>query len=217
MTHFLKKTLSAARLSTFINLTNKEGERRTYEDLYALNMQYSKELYVVLAGLEVAVRNNFHIACQNYTKKENWLSLGLLKDKHERQVNDAIKHLVREKQDTYVLDDVVAQLNYGFWVNLCNQPYDATLWRGGLYRCFPALGQKPQRKDIRERLERTLQLRNKIAHLEPIIKREELLIQEYRNISELLYAMCSETQEWFAKICNFEEIWNNRFEHRGKI
>ncbi len=210
MTHFLEKTLSKARLSTFLELANKKGETRSFKELYALNIQYSKELYVVLCGLEVTVRNNFHSKCQIFAEKEDWLSLDLLRDKHKKQVDDAIKYLIREKQNAYVFDDIIAQLNYGFWVNLCNQPYDATLWRSGLYKCFPALGHKPQRKDIRERLERTLQLRNKIAHLEPIIKREELLIQEYRNISELLYAMCPETQEWFENICNFEEVWNNR-------
>lgn len=216
MTHYLEKTLSRARLDTFLKLADRDGEARTFDELYALNMQYSKELYVVLAGLEVTVRNSFHAACREFAQKEDWLSLEILKNKHKKQVDEAIRHLIREKQNAYVFDDIIAQLNYGFWVNLCNQPYDSSLWRGGLYRCFPALGQKPRRKDIRERLERTLQLRNKIAHLEPIIKREELLIQEYRNISELLYSMCPQTQEWFAQSCNFEEIWNNRFEGKKK-
>ncbi len=214
MTDFFEKSLSSVRLETYREIARKDGEKRSERDLYALNIQYSKELYVMLSGLEITVRNNFNQACVSYAEKKDWFSANLLKSKHKAQINKAVDFLTREKQDSYVLDDIIAHLNYGFWVNLCNSPYDSTLWRGALYKCFPALGQKPVRKDIRQKFERTLKLRNKIAHLEPIIKHEELLIQEYRNASELLYAMCPKTQEWFARICDFEEVWDNRFEDK---
>ncbi|MGB0720410.1 MAG: hypothetical protein ACPGRX_08050 [Bdellovibrionales bacterium] len=106
----------------------------------------------------------------------------------------------------YVISDIIAQLPFGFWVYFLTRPYEKDIWVKALYKCFPYLGQKPERSEIYNRLDRAVKLRNRVAHLEPIIKREELLIQEYRNISELLYAMCPQTQEWFGRICNFEKI-----------
>lgn len=214
MSDFLIESFSPQRFEAYMRLANKKGERRSPEELYALNLQYSKELYVVLAGLEITVRNKFHQACMHYSSQSHWFLEDILQAKHRRQVDDAMKNLNAKNYKIYIVDDIVAQLNYGFWVNLCNRPYDGTLWRSALYKCFPALGHKPKRKDIRDRLERTLQLRNKIAHLEPILKQEHLLIQEYRNILELLYALCPQTQEWFEGICNFQEVWDNRFKEK---
>lgn len=210
MTHFLEKTLSLGRLKTYEILSAKQEEERSAEELYAVNIMYSKELYVMLGGLEVAVRNSFHKALKNHFKTDDWLSLDIFLKKHKDQIDQATKHVSRIKKDHFTIDDVIAHLNYGFWVNLCNSPYEKKLWNKALYKCFPYLGQKPDREDILRRLKRTNSLRNKIAHLEPILKRESLLIQEHRNISELLYAICPQTQEWFQSICNFEDIWNNR-------
>ena len=210
MTHFLEKILSTKRYTTYVELSQREGETRAPHDLYALNMAYSKELYIMLGGLEVAIRNQFNKAIVKAYKKEDWFSLDIFEKKHKKQINDATDYVARMKKNAYTFDDIIAHLNYGFWVNLCNRPYEKELWIRALYKCFPYLGQKPNRDDIRRRLSRTHTLRNKIAHLEPIIKNEELLIQEYRNASELLYSISPDTQEWFQTICNFEEIWHNR-------
>ena len=37
-------------------------------------------------------------------------------------------------------DDIVAELNFGFWVGLMGPSYDATLWRQTLYKSFLASG-----------------------------------------------------------------------------
>ena len=118
--------------------------------------------------------------------------------------------MVREKSKNYILDDVVAQLNFGFWVHLCDRPYEKILWNKSLYKSFPNLGMRPSRQDIESRLKACHRILNKIAHLEPIIKYEETLIQDYRNVLQLLYAICPETQKWFENLCSFENIWEQR-------
>lgn len=210
MTHFLEKTLSQKRLATYQRLSENDRSGRSAEDLYALNVQYSKEIYVVLSGLEISVRNGFHEALQASFGKKEWWSLELLKPKHKEQLDQATQHVARVTKDNYILDDVIAQLSFGFWVHFLTRPYEKTIWNKALYKCFPYLGQKPHRSDLYQRLIRAVTLRNKIAHFEPIIKNEDTLIQDYRNILEMSYAICPHTQEWFEKLCNFEEIWNNR-------
>jgi len=210
MHSYLKNTLSEQRVKTYEDLARAPGETRTAEQLYRLNLLYSKELYVVLGALEIIVRNSFHSAISRYYNKEDWFSLDLLLPKHKAQIDKAVEHLVREKKGHYVIGDIIAQLNFGFWVHLCDRPYEKKLWNRTLFSCFPYLGGRPDRINIERRLNACLRLRNKVAHLEPIIKYESTLIQEYRNIIQLMYAICPETQKWFESLCQFEDIWNNR-------
>lgn len=211
MIHFLEKTLSEKRLETYRKLALVDSHSRSFEDLYSLNLRYSKELYVILSALEISIRNAFNNAIADHYKRQDWFSLNLLKPKHQEQINKAVKHVTETKHSSYVFDDVIAHLNFGFWSHLCDRPYEKTLWNNCLYKCFPRLGQKPNRADIQRRLSAALILRNKIAHMEPIIKNEENLIQDFRNIIQLLYAICPDTQSWFEKNCDFEVIWKNRF------
>lgn len=186
------------------------GRGRSAEQLYALNLLYSKELYVVLAGLEVTLRNKFHQALSSYYGRSDWYKISrIFRDTHADQVNKAELKLTRAKAK-FSSDDMVAELSYGFWVHLLDKPYEQSFWNHGLRHCFPKYGQKPSRPGVEKPLRATLLLRNKIAHLEPIIKYEDTLIQEYRSIVQLLYAMCPETQTWFCALCRFEEVWNNR-------
>lgn len=212
--NFLREALSEKRLQTYEDMAARPGETRSAETLYRLNILYCKELYVVLGGLEVAVRNSFHNNLKLYTGRDDWFSFDrdFLQSKHLEQVDRAIECASRTRKADYAIDDVVAQLNYGFWVHLCDRPYEKTLWNRSLHKCFPYLGQKPDRINIERRLKDTHRLRNKIAHLEPIIKYEDTLIQEYRNIVQLLYAICPKTQRWFEDICQFENIWKKRHE-----
>lgn len=211
MTHFLEKTLSPQRLKTYQSLAIQDQEKRTFEQLYALNLYYSKELYLILSGLEITIRNSFHRSIAQSVGKDDWFQLGLLREKHQKQLNEAIEYLTRNKKGNYVFSDIIAHLNFGFWVHLCDAPYEQDFWNKALSKCFPFLGRKPYRPDIQRRLNKALILRNKIAHMEPIIKNEDILIQDYRDIVQLLYAVCPKTQEWFSSKCSFETLWNDRY------
>lgn len=211
MHDFLRKSLSFGRCETYAKLANAQNETRSAETLYGLNLLYSKELYVILGALEIVVRNSFNDALKEHMGKNEWFSKGVLGPKHAEQIDAGIEKLVRIKKNGYILDDVIAQLNFGFWVHLCDRPYEKTLWNKALYKCFPYLGQKPNRGDIERRLNMAVRLRNKIAHLEPIIKYEDTLIQEYLNVTQLLYAINPETQKWFDQFCSFQNVWDNRY------
>jgi len=211
VTDFLETSLSTARFEAYQNLVASIGKGRSAEHLYALNLIYSKELYVVLAGLEVALRNKFHHALSGLYQTNEWYKEPkIFRNTHLEQVQKAGEKLAKIKH-TFSSDDLVAELNYGFWVHLLDKPYEQSFWNKSLRHCFPKYGQKPNRPAIEKPLRATLLLRNKIAHLEPIIKYEDTLIQEYRNIVHLLYALCPQTQEWFCRFCKFEEIWNDRY------
>ena len=211
MTDFLIKNISTERWMTYKKLSQNSGVEA--EELYKRNLIYSKELYVILSGLEVVIRNTFHNALKEKFKTDDWLSVGLKKNiflKHHRnQIDSSIDKLTRNKKGNYTTPDLIAELSFGFWVHLINAPYEQKFWIFSLKNCFPNKLGKPVRQDIESRLKQCLLIRNKIAHLEPIIKNEHQLIQAYQNAYDLMSWICPQTADWFDDISDFRKTWNN--------
>ena len=209
MTDFLKTTLSEERWRTYENLSTNSGLSPV--ELYYRNIIYSKELYVILGGLEVVVRNAFDFKLQRKYGRKDWLSAALTEDvfrhQHKKQLNTAIKNLTKNKAGAYDEADLVAELNFGFWVHLTNAPYEQKFWIPALRHCFPNKFGPPVRQDIESRLKNLLTIRNKIAHLEPIIRNENQLIQVYTNAYDIISWVCSDTAHWFDKNNDFKKIW----------
>ena len=100
----------------------------------------------------------------------------------------------------------MANLSFGFWVSLvgpggkrgnnCEANYEKTLWRPALRQAFrypkPLL-----RKEVHIRLDRLRNLRNRIAHHEPILARD--LEKDHQDILELADLICPETAEWIKQ------------------
>lgn len=204
----IEEILSTARLRTYKDIAEQDSCGRSALDIYKKNVMYSKEFYALLAGLEVAVRNQFHTVLSKKYKTEDWLVKVRWLDRHQDQIEKAREVVHREKKSRATIHDLIAQLNFGFWVNLCNDPYERTLWINGLNTCFPHYGRAPDRRSVRDELDQCLKLRNQIAHLEPLIKREDLLIQDYRLITRLLYAISPDYQRYMVTFSEFENIWN---------
>lgn len=66
---------------------------------------------------------------------------------------------------------MIAELNFGFWKFLLARRYEATLWTGYLRHAFPNL-QPQNRAAVYRSLDTLHTLRNRIAHHEPIHKRD---------------------------------------------
>jgi len=88
---------------------------------------------------------------------------------------------------------VVAELPFGSWRYLLASRYERTFWRTGLYWAFPGQG---RRQAVYTRLAGIHQLRNRIAHHEPIHNRplarlhdDALLVAEWA---------CPGTRTWIA-------------------
>lgn len=209
MTDFLKNSLSVSRWQTYERLSKDRG--LSAEELYHRNIVYSKELYVILAGLEVVLRNAFHNRLSIYFKRDDWMSLdmanNLFMHQHKKQLDKAIKNVTKNKDKDFCVPDLVAELNFGFWAHLTNAPYEQKLWAPALRRCFVHKFGRPVRQDIESRLKELLKLRNKIAHLEPIIRQEKQLIQAYKNAYDIISWICPETAEWFDKRNSLNEFW----------
>lgn len=207
MTDFLVNSLSKERWSTYQALEGIKSEPAA--ELYSRNLTYSKELYVILAGLEVIIRNSFHESLRRHYKKEDWMSsLNLFRQMHKQQLEKAIGKLTDNKTGKYSIPDLIAELNFGFWAHLLDAPYEQKLWIPCLRFSFPNKFGKPVRQDVESRLKNLVRLRNKIAHLEPIIKNEEQLMQAYQNCLDIISWICPKTANWFDNNNGFKELWN---------
>ena len=206
MTDYLLKIMSSGRWKTYDRLSQQTG--LPADVLYQRNLTYSKELYVILAGMEVVVRNAFHEELKTYFRQEDWMSnINLFRKSHKSQLDKAIDKLAQNKSGGYSIPDLIAELNFGFWAHLTDAPYEQVFWTPALRHAFPAKFGKPVRQDIEQRLKSLLHMRNKIAHLEPIVRYEPQLRQVYQNAYDIISWICPDTAKWFDCVNNFKEIW----------
>lgn len=160
LAHFL----SPDRLATYMRKAQHDKEKAA--ELYIENLNQCSLLYGKLHWLEVGLRNAMN---RKLSQKYGgaWFDsphIGLT-DKDISQIEKAKAQLQKENKPLSN-SNIIAQLSFGFWVNLFNNDYD-TLWRHCLRRTFAA--DKLERKRISRTLHPLLKLRNRIAHYEPIL------------------------------------------------
>lgn len=81
-----------------------------------------------------------------------------------------IKHrkLAQKRQETITVADgqVIAQLTMNFWKRLFSEHYEKTLWKRSLKKVFP--NKTLDRPHIASQLETIYEIRNRLAHHEPV-------------------------------------------------
>jgi hypothetical protein len=102
----------------------------------------------------------------------------------------------------------VADLSSGFWVSLLSGSYDVPfLWRSNLRRIFPN-DPTLQRAEAWKACDGLLDLRNRIAHHEPILHLP--LPWHYAELGRIVAAMCEGTSAYCSSSCSFAECWSRR-------
>lgn len=92
----------------------------------------------------------------------------------------------------------MAELSFGFWRQFTTKAMEKTLWVPYINRCFPT---HPLRSDVDKIIESVNSLRNRIAHHEPIYKRNgpdpftihDLMFGLLHDISSEAYKHAEET------------------------
>lgn len=93
---------------------------------------------------------------------------------------------------------MIPELKFVFWQKMFTGRHDTRIWNQHLWRVMPNLDPaKPVaalRQAIYGDLERVRQLRNRIAHHEPIFSR--VLMDDYQTILTLVTYRCTITAAW---------------------
>ena len=187
----LQYHLSTARWNSY-KLSPNEPDLETWQR-YQNNLTLCQSAYPLLHLVEISLRNHLQQLLRSVDL--NWYK-GYLDDnnvfRYEGQIlsghgkeklKDVYKKLTKRQTNiTPNEEKIVAELTFGFWVELCSKHYVADLWsytqkRGDRVRkVFPQLFfcYMPQSNDkiitqiIYPKLKSILFLRNRIFHHEPI-------------------------------------------------
>lgn len=167
--NILERFLSSDRLGSYLRMAN--GDHTKAVALYLENLEQCQRFYTALHWLEIGLRNAMNrqltVRYGDAWYDNRHLGLGTIE---QQQIQKARDTLMKAGKPTGN-GDMVAALNFGFWVNLFNNPYD-DLWRFCLRKAFPGCATPLQRKEMRSKLHPMLRLRNRIAHYEPILSHD---------------------------------------------
>lgn len=205
----LRTTLSDQRLTKYSATSNGDSQKAI--DLYYWNSQLSECLYIPLQAWEIALRNRLNLFfCWKYGTNWPFTEKGTrqLKRNEKQKLDDAIeRQRINRGAAAVSVGSVLADLSPGFWVALLSKRYAIPfVWakNGNLRRIFPhepAIAQE----DASDICNKLLDLRNRIAHHEPIF---HLPLDARRGeIDRLLVAMCPASHGFANVACRFSTVW----------
>jgi len=154
-----------------------------YTDLeqYKQNLRFSKNYYIPLSVLEVALRNSidFHLSTKLGT---DWINddAFLQKDSISFRV-EAISKILK-RRETLTKGKIIAELSFGFWTSLFKLPYKKH-WRTkdikSVFPNMPGINVVAISRDtIFSDLDLVRKFRNRLFHNEKVIDKDEFATVE---------------------------------------
>lgn len=185
-----------ARFSTYERLSNFDNRRAV--TLYLWNARIAEAFYFPLQTNEVLLRNAVTKALAQVYGSRWPFSAGFQKslpDKLRGIFLGTLTPLVsRIGQDRVTTGDVIAALTYGFWVALLTTRHQTRIWTPYFLLSFPGAPAEIARDLVHKEADRLRDLRNRIAHHEPIIRRD--LASDFQRTIDIISWVCPETASW---------------------
>lgn len=195
----MERFLGVPRFATYVAAA--AGDVRRAAELYRWNQQLSGALHAQIAYVEVAVRNAIDRALADWNSVQSELagqphtrewtrdrgSAALLYAVLGRDLRAARRRAAAESERRAVghprhgvaatHGDVVAQLMFGSWCRLLDDPHarsgpprQLVLWQEAVHRAFPRLSDDDVcRRRLAARLDRVRALRNRVAHHDSVL------------------------------------------------
>lgn len=167
------KGLSVARVSAY----SREQDTDSIDCIarYIWNLALGAALWPAVHTLEILVRNALFMTGEEQSKGRPvsggrvgcWLDAGFLEKREHQEVEEAISRLGPGRETP---GHLVQELSFGFWLRLCNRPYEhgrrpgIPLWPAAAKRFYRCPRENRHRAGIRNGVERGVDLRNRIAH-----------------------------------------------------
>jgi len=174
----LRPLIGEARFSTYLH--HYQGNEALALRLYSWNIAASTALWGPLGVLEVTLRNAINAKMRDRAGREDWWGspTTYLMERERRIIESAIGKLEVRGNSNPSADDVVAATSFGLWTGLTSEglprhstlSYETTYWQPRLRHAFPHYGPPAKRKQLHRLLDDIRQIRNRIAHHEPIFK-----------------------------------------------
>lgn len=192
-------TLTQPRLSKYLHVTGNNMQQALR--LYVMNAKVSAAVMTDLHYIEVALRNKFDRELESKYGSEWFKSTAFLAQVDGRcqaillkAQKDAAKHWPKGK--AVPPGKVIAELTFGFWLQLTDSKLEHKLWVPCLHRAFMPR-KAPKRAAFNQQLEKLRQLRNRVAHHEPIFHLD--LLQVHSHILQVGAILCPSTANVMTK------------------
>ena len=159
---------SSERMQTYRSAS--AGDLGSAFELYLWNTILASRFYGALEAVEVAIRNACHRELSSYFGLVWYRTNAFwsVSSPYFRDVYRAARRRILRAGNVETPGRIVAEYTLGFWTTLFNTRYAPALW--------PALGNAfphgpASSRAIAGELGQVLELRNRIAHLEPLLAR----------------------------------------------
>ncbi|MFT7475779.1 MAG: hypothetical protein ACI81L_002720 [Verrucomicrobiales bacterium] len=175
----LEEFISGPRFATYV--TACSGDRDRAVKLYYWTGDVGGALLVDFRHLEVILRNHIHNTLTKHTNEyhtitgewyedERWVKHHWWNTAAQRELDFAVS---KAGGPAASADRVIAELPFGFWRYVLSARYEQSFWRSALDTSFvniPGKTWKERRFTIEREVLVLHQLRNRLAHHQPIFK-----------------------------------------------
>ncbi|MHB8335636.1 MAG: Abi family protein [Acidimicrobiales bacterium] len=192
----LADSLSHERLTSYLTAAGGNMDRALR--LYEWNVEASGAFFELMCHVEIAMRNAWHLhlagwnAASGYEGQWYDNNHGFLDQHAVDDIAEAILR-IRRKGKAVIPPQVVAELNFGFWRFLLTPRYKTDLWVFAGTSAFPNV-EPGYVQQFFNRVARLHDLRNRIAHHEPIHWRK--LDKDLKDCMSILRAVSIDLESW---------------------
>lgn len=176
--NLIEQFISQKRIGSYVDM-----------DEYVTNLTFSKSSYIPLSVLEIALRNAINRFLSLVVGEKWYEDASFLTNDSIRKVEEA-KKVLQSRRENLSKDKIIAELSFGFWVNLFKKPYDKKLRIKELKKIFPNLPNAKEKLINREVLFRELNhirnFRNRVFHYEKVINKDN-----YNNVHDEIFEILS--------------------------
>ncbi|QAY70477.1 hypothetical protein [Xylanimonas protaetiae] len=235
-TDLIVQSLHVSRFGTYARAAG--GDMKLALRLYLWNLDLAAAFHSCLSVTEVLLRNAMDAQLRTWNAAQaradggtfpaEWLD-DAAKPLHSltsgarstARVNAGKARAARptehpRKHEPITHDDVLAQLTFGVFVRLLptTDVDDKThrgrqvLWDEALAQAFPGAKDDPEGKIIASRVGRIHALRNRVAHMEPLL--EVNVKARHRDMIQIVGAIDPRLQGWFASVSQLHEVVRRR-------
>ena len=205
--------LSEPRFATYLQQCGNDRSEALL--LYKWNLELSSAFVIPLHLLEVSLRNAV-VECVEAVHTSNWpWNEGFIRrlPNPRRGYSPArdLQNIARNMQNP-TMGKVVAELKLVFWEKMFTSRHDTELWDMHIKRVFPNTPASSTPSETRQIIHDNVQdirnLRNRIAHHEPIFSRNNK--DDYDKIYKLIAWRNTVTADWMQGIQTVTKLIANR-------
>ncbi len=200
----IKNIISTERLEAY---SKKDGATPCISFArYLWNMAVCESLYSPLQIAEVTLRNSVHQALSKHYGRNDWYNAFTLNPYGVIQLNNA-KTIIRRQKKSFISADIVAELQFGFWISLFDKKYYNTAIPAAILKNAFALVPKHERTPQiqKAKWDKIRVLRNRVFHHERIIHWNDLATQHV-NILNAIKLISPEMYELAMALDRFNKI-----------